>query len=190
MFCLKNVFFEQYLFNFYSMNIVLMGYMGSGKSLVGRDLATKMKLDYLDLDDYIEIQEKKSIRKIFDDQGEIYFRKKESLYLKEVLDTYENTVISLGGGTPCFAGNLETVANKENAKSIYLQTSLDELTKRLFAERSKRPLISHITTLNELKDFVRKHLFERSFYYNQADHRVITDQKNENQISEEIISFL
>ncbi|WP_024768733.1 shikimate kinase [Aquimarina macrocephali] len=172
------------------MNIVLMGYMGSGKSLVGKDLAAKMKLSYLDLDDFIEIQEKKSIRKIFDDQGEIYFRKKESLYLKEVLETYKNTIISLGGGTPCFAGNLEIVANNENAKSIYLQTSLDELTKRVFAERSKRPLISHVTTPNELKDFVRKHLFERSFYYNQADYKVITDQKSKDQISEEIKTFL
>ncbi|EZH73244.1 shikimate kinase [Aquimarina atlantica] len=172
------------------MNIVLMGYMGSGKSLVGRDLAAKIKLNYLDLDDFIENQEKKSIRKIFDDKGEIYFRKKESLYLKEVLETYKNTIISLGGGTPCFAGNLQTIANNENAKSIYLQTSLDELTKRLFAERDKRPLISHITTSDELKDFVRKHLFERSFYYNQADYKVITDQKSEDQISKEIKAFL
>ncbi len=172
------------------MNIVLMGYMGSGKSLVGRDLAAKMKLNYLDLDDFIENQEKKSIRKIFDDQGEIYFRKKESLYLKEVLETYKNTIISLGGGTPCFAGNLETITNNENAKSIYLQTSLEELTKRLFVERDKRPLISHIISSNELKDFVRKHLFERSFYYNQADYKVITDQKNEDQISKEIKAFL
>ncbi|PKV50068.1 shikimate kinase [Aquimarina sp. MAR_2010_214] len=172
------------------MNIVLIGYMGSGKSLIGRGLADKMKLNYLDLDDFIEIQEKKSIKKIFDDQGEIYFRKKESLYLKEVLDTYENTIISLGGGTPCFAGNLETVINKENTKSLYLQTSLEELTKRLFAERNKRPLISHIATSNELKDFVRKHLFERSFYYNQADYKVITDQKNKDQISEEVIALL
>jgi shikimate kinase len=172
------------------MNIVLIGYMGSGKSLVSKALATKMKLNYLDLDDYIEIQEKKTIRNIFDDHGEIYFRKKESLCLKEMLDTYKNTIISLGGGTPCFAGNLKTIANKENVKSIYLQTSLDELTKRLFAERNKRPLISHVATPSELKDFVRKHLFERSFYYNQADYKVVTDHKNEDQISEEIISFL
>lgn len=172
------------------MNIVLMGYMGSGKSLIGNDLADKMKLNYLDLDNYIEIQEKKSISDIFTDKSEIYFRKKESLYLKEVLNTYKNTVISLGGGTPCFAGNLEIVKQNENAKSIYLQTSLDELIKRLFKERSKRPLIAHIETPDELKDFIRKHLFERSFYYNQADYKVITDQKNVNQISEECMTLL
>ncbi|WP_103070311.1 shikimate kinase [Aquimarina sediminis] len=172
------------------MNIVLMGYMGSGKSLIGRDLASKLKLEYLDLDDYIENQEKKSIFKIFEEHGEIYFRKKETFYLKTVLDTFENTIISLGGGTPCFVGNLEAIKEKENAKSLYLHTSLDELTRRLFAERSKRPLISHLNTQEELKDFVRKHLFERSFYYNQADYKISTDQKDANQISEESIAAL
>ncbi|MEW7291310.1 shikimate kinase [Aquimarina sp. 2304DJ70-9] len=172
------------------MNIVLMGYMGSGKSLIGRDLAKKIKLDYLDLDDYIENQEKKSIENIFKDKGEIYFRKKESKYLNEVLNTYNDAVISLGGGTPCFAGNLEIIQEKENTKSIYLRTSLDELTKRLFKERAKRPLITHLSTEDELKDFIRKHVFERSFYYNQADYKIATDLKNADQITKEVISLL
>ncbi len=172
------------------MNIVLMGYMGSGKSLVGNHLAQKLKYVYLDLDHYIEIQENKSIKDIFREHGEIYFRKKESLYLKEVLDKYEDTILSLGGGTPCFSGNLELIKDHENSKNIYLHTSLNELTNRLFAERNKRPLIAHLDTTDDLKDFVRKHLFERSFYYNQADYKVSTDQKDTNQISEEIISLL
>ncbi len=172
------------------MNIVLMGYMGSGKSLVGRHLSEKMELKYLDLDDYIENQEKKTISKIFEDQGEIYFRKKESKYLDEVLNVFDNTIISLGGGTPCFAGNMETLQQNKNTKSIYLQTSLDELTERLFVERSKRPIIAHLTAKEELKDFIRKHIFERSFFYNQADHKIITDQKNADQIAEGIISLL
>ncbi|GAA4276368.1 shikimate kinase [Aquimarina mytili] len=172
------------------MNIVLMGYMGSGKSLIGSNLSKKMKMDYLDLDDYIENQEKKSIAKIFEDHGEIYFRKKESFYLNEVLNTYNDTIISLGGGTPCFAGNIEMIINKDHVKSIYLQTSLDELTNRLFAERSKRPLIAHLESLEDLKDFIRKHVFERSFYYNQADYKITTDQKQVDQITEEITSLL
>ncbi len=172
------------------MNIVLMGYMGSGKSLIGKGLSEKMKIQYIDLDHYIEIQEKKSIPKIFEEKGEIYFRKKESFYLEEVLDTYKDAVISLGGGTPCFTGNLEIVKKNKNIKSIYLQTSLQELTKRLFKERSKRPLIAHLQTSDELKDFIRKHLFERSFYYNQADYKIATDKKDANQIIEESISLL
>ncbi|GAA4274513.1 shikimate kinase [Aquimarina gracilis] len=172
------------------MNIVLMGYMGSGKSLIGNGLAKKMKLKYLDLDDYIEIQEKKSISDIFKEKGEIYFRKKESFYLKEVLERHKNCIISLGGGTPCFAGNLDIVKNNTNTQSIYLQTSLEELTKRLFEERNKRPLIAHLETQDELKDFIRKHLFERSFYYNQADYKVVTDKKDSDQVIEESCSLL
>ncbi|MEW7279103.1 shikimate kinase [Aquimarina sp. 2201CG1-2-11] len=172
------------------MNIVLIGYMGSGKSLIGNDLAKKIKFDYLDLDDFIEIQEEKSISEIFKDHGEIYFRKKESLYLNEVLKAKNSTVISLGGGTPCFGNNLEIVLKNENVKSVYLQTSLDELVNRLFKEKNKRPLISHTQATEELKDFIRKHLFERAFYYNQANYKVITDAKNADQISEEIIELL
>ncbi len=172
------------------MNIVLMGYMGSGKSLIGKELSKKMALEYLDLDDYIEIQEKKSISEIFEEKGEIYFRRKESVYLKEVLEHHKNRVISLGGGTPCFAGNLEIIQNSSSTKSIYLQTSLEELIKRLFKERNKRPLIQHLQTQDELKDFVRKHLFERSFYYNQADYKMVTDKKDSNQIVEESLALL
>ncbi|MBQ0737480.1 shikimate kinase [Aquimarina celericrescens] len=171
------------------MNIVLMGYMGSGKSLIGRELAKKINFKYLDLDDFIEVKEKKSIANIFKEKGEIYFRKKESQYLKEVLETYNKSIISLGGGTPCFADNLE-ILKQESITSIYLQTSLDELTKRLFEERSKRPLISHLQKKEDLKDFIRKHLFERSFYYNQGDLKVSTDAKNVNQVTEEILSLL
>jgi len=159
------------------MNIVLLGYMGCGKSSIGRELASELNLKYLDLDDYIVAQEKKEIRQIFEDRGEIYFRKKENQYLKEVLDSHSNTIISLGGGTPCFAGNLELINGYKNVKSVYLKTSLEELVNRLFVEREKRPLIAHIATQDDLKDFIRKHLFERSFYYNQAAYIISTDDK-------------
>ncbi len=172
------------------MILALIGYMGSGKSLIGSGLAKSLSYQYLDLDDYIEIQEKKSIKDIFQEKGEIYFRKKEALYLKEVLENQNNTIISLGGGTPCFSGNLELIKSTENTKSIYLQTSLEELTRRLFEEREKRPLIAHLNTVEDLKDFIRKHLFERSFYYNQSDYKVVTDQKNADQICDEINSLL
>ncbi|WP_109300458.1 shikimate kinase [Aquimarina sp. AU474] len=172
------------------MILVLIGYMGCGKSLIGNDLAAKVSYDYVDLDDYIENQEHKSIKDIFKNNGEIYFRKKETLYLNEVLNTLENAILSLGGGTPCFAGNLEIIKEHPKTKVVYLKTSLDELTKRLFNERNKRPLLAHLKTEFELKDFIRKHLFERSFYYNQADLNVSTDEKNVEQISEEIISSL
>ncbi|TPN85330.1 shikimate kinase [Aquimarina algicola] len=171
------------------MNIVLIGYMGSGKSLIGSALASILEFDYIDLDDYIENQEKKTISEIFDDKGEIYFRKQEHTYLKDVLQK-NDTVISLGGGTPCFAGNMDLIIEAEKVKSIYLQTSLEELTHRLLSERSKRPLIAHLTNEDDLKDFIRKHLFERSFYYNQSDIKVQTDQKTVETIVTEIRSKL
>ncbi|WP_298547468.1 shikimate kinase [uncultured Aquimarina sp.] len=172
------------------MNIILLGYMGCGKSSIGRDLADKLKMKCLDLDDYIESQEKKTISQIFEDNGEIYFRKKENQYLKEVLETKTNTIISLGGGTPCFAGNLEILKNSKNAKSVYLKTSLQELVNRLFKEKEKRPLIEHISSQDDLKDFIRKHLFERSFYYNQAEYIISTDDKTIEAIATEIQNTL
>ena len=172
------------------MNIVLMGYMGSGKSMIGRRLASKINFKYLDLDDYIEEKENKSVKEIFQDHGEIYFRKCESKYLREILDHNDDIILSLGGGTPCFSGNIEFITENQNTKGVYLQTSLDELTRRLFVERNKRPLIAHIDTQEELKDFIRKHLCERSFYYNQAKHKVNTDQKDADQIVDEIVTSL
>jgi len=172
------------------MNIIFIGYMGCGKSLIGNGLAQKKELAYIDLDTYIEFQEKKSISEIFKEKGEIYFRRQETFYLKEILSNNKNTIISLGGGTPCFAGNIDIIANSENTSSIYLQTSLEELTNRLFNERKKRPLIQHLNTLELLNDFIRKHLFERSFYYNQANFKIITDNKSVDQIIEECESLL
>lgn len=173
-----------------NMNIVLLGYMGSGKSLIGKKLSQSTGLDLLDLDTYIEQKEKKSISLIFSEKGEIYFRKKETFYLIELLKTSKNTIISLGGGTPCFGDNIKHITENNNSKSVYLQTSLDVLTDRLFNQREKRPLIKHIDDRVLLNDFIRKHLFERSFYYNQADYKVRTDGKTGEEISKEIKTML
>lgn len=172
------------------MNIILLGYMGCGKSSIAKALAGKLKMNNIDLDDYIENQEGKMITQIFADHGEIYFRKRENQYLKQLLETYTNHIISLGGGTPCFAGNMELLKDNDQNKSIYLKTSLEELVDRLFLEKEKRPLIAHIATKEDLKDFIRKHLFERSFYYNQAARIVSTDKKMVEEIVQEIESIL
>ncbi len=167
------------------MNIVLMGYMGCGKSSIGRGLAEKLELEYVDLDAYIEKQEKKSIKQIFETKGEIYFRKIETQYLQQLLETAQQTILSLGGGTPCFSGNIERI-KAAPVHSIYLKTSIEELVKRLYVEKEQRPLIAHIASEELLADFVRKHLFERSFYYSQAAHTVTTDQKTIATIVDEI----
>ncbi|WP_459212867.1 shikimate kinase [Aquimarina rhabdastrellae] len=172
------------------MNIVLIGYMGSGKSHISKALSQKINKSAIDLDDYIEAKEEKTIAEIFSTKGEIYFRKKESEYLKECLKTQENAIISLGGGTPCFGNNLAIIKDATNTITIYLNTTVGGLTKRLILEKSKRPLIAHLESETALEDFIRKHLFERSYYYNQADHNIKTDNKNIEEITEEIISLL
>ena len=83
------------------MKIVLIGYMGSGKSAVGKQLASKLQILFKDLDNEIEILEGNSISQIFSDKGEIYFRKKEREILTDILTTEKNLVLATGGGTPC-----------------------------------------------------------------------------------------
>lgn len=151
------------------MKIVLCGYMGSGKSQVGRLLASKLGLVFFDLDDQIEKNQQKSIKKIFSEKGEIFFRKKENEVLKELLNAPENFILSLGGGAPCYADNLEILKNNKEVRLIYLKVELNELTKRLFNEKEKRPLISGQESRESLNDFIRKHLFERQYYYLQSD---------------------
>ncbi|MGX1025055.1 shikimate kinase [Flavobacterium sp. CS20] len=148
--------------------IVLLGYMGCGKSSVGRYLSEKYKLEYCDLDAYIEKKERLSIKRIFDIKGEIYFRKIEHQYLKSILKQNQFDVVSLGGGTPCYADNMEMINAKKEITSIYLKVDLLTLTYRLFEQRQQRPLIAQIDDVNQLKDFIRKHLFEREYFYRQA----------------------
>ncbi|MCL4137402.1 UNVERIFIED_CONTAM: hypothetical protein GTU68_026081 [Idotea baltica] len=112
------------------MKIVLLGYMASGKSSIGKKLSKRLAMNFIDLDDYIIEKEKLSISEIFETKGEIYFRLIENRYLKEILQNNHNFILSLGGGTPCYANNMELI-NKENVTSIYLQGSVSTMVKRL-----------------------------------------------------------
>ncbi|MFK2820760.1 shikimate kinase [Flavobacteriaceae sp. LMIT009] len=169
------------------MVIVLMGYMASGKSTIGNFLAKKLDFEFLDLDDYIEIQEGLTVKQIFSDKGEIYFRKLETRYLIKLLETEENIVLALGGGTPCYGNNLESILKNGNTISVYLKASINSIIKRVEGEKSKRPLIAHLNTKEDIIEFIGKHLFERSQFYNQADFVVGTDNLEIDQIIEQII---
>lgn len=169
-----------------SMKIILVGYMGSGKSSVGKLIAQKLSLPFLDLDEEIKNEENKEIHEIFRTSGEIYFRKKESEVLKNLLSSSESFVLSLGGGTPCYGKNLQLMKDEEKTILVYLKTSLETLVKRLMREKDVRPLISHLTTKASLEDFIRKHLFERTFYYNQSDLVLGTDGKTVGEVADEI----
>ena len=108
-----------------------MGYMASGKSTIGNFLAKKLDFEFLDLDDYIEIQEGLTVKQIFSDKGEIYFRKLETRYLTKLLETEENIVLALGGGTPCYGNNLESILKNGNTISVYLKASINSIIKRV-----------------------------------------------------------
>ncbi|MBC3759224.1 shikimate kinase [Hyunsoonleella sp. SJ7] len=172
------------------MIIVLLGYMGSGKSSVGRILAEKLNYNLIDLDDFIEEKEGISVSEIFKTKGEVYFRKKETEYLKDLLKLEENTILSLGGGTPCYANNMDAILNAENATSIYLKGSLPFLSQKLFKKKAKRPLIAHVESEELMTEFIGKHLFERSQFYSKAEIHIVTDYKEKIEIVEDIILAL
>lgn len=166
------------------MKIVLVGYMGSGKSTIGRLVADTMDLEFLDLDKCLETALNMPIPKIFQTKGELYFRKQEHYFLKEVLSRKEKLILATGGGTPCYSGNLDTMLQLAD-HVFYLKVSLPELVRRLSMEKEDRPLIRDIAN-EDLAEFIGKHLFERNVFYNRATHTIQCDQKSPQDIAEEI----
>jgi len=170
------------------MKIVLLGYMASGKSSIGKRLSKKLSMRFLDLDDYIIEQEKMSVSKIFELKGEVYFRLIEHKYLKEILAKDEKFILALGGGTPCYANNMEEI-NKGNTLSIYLQGSTATMIERLIRKKSKRPLIAYLGD-DKIPEFVAKHLFERRPFYEQAKKTIKIDDKSKKEVAKELVTFL
>jgi len=168
--------------------IVLLGYMGCGKSTIAQNLSKITNIPFLDLDTCIEKRANLSVNEIFSKHGEIYFRKLEHEMFLELLQSSENTIIGLGGGTPCYANNHLLLQN-ENLVSIYLKASIDTLYNRLVYNKSKRPLIANMDE-EEMKEFIAKHLFDRSFYYNHAQHKVSVDNKSVEETVEDILAIL
>lgn len=162
--------------------------MGTGKSSIGQLLAKKLAIKHVDLDELIQKSTQKNISDLFKDEGEIYFRKIESEILRTTLDQNIAMVISLGGGTPCYANNHELL-KAEGVSSIFLKTSVDVLIERLQHKKQNRPLIAHLTD-EQLKEYINKHLFDRSYYYYQSKHIVTTDHKSKEAIALEILNLL
>ena len=169
------------------MKVVLIGYMGSGKTTVGRLLAEEIKVEFIDLDDYIETRLNEKITDLFATKGELYFRKKESELLNELLDDKRNLVIALGGGTPCYGVNMNTILQKTDLV-FYIKLSIASLIERLHKEKEHRPLIAHLKD-EDLPEFIGKHLFERSVYYSRANYTVTGDHKDSELVKEEILGL-
>ena len=170
------------------MKIVLLGYMASGKSSIGKRLSKKLSMRFLDLDDYIVEKEKMSISKIFQIKGEVYFRLIEHKYLKEIIENDENFILALGGGTPCYANNMDEI-NKNDTLSIYLQGSTATMIERLIRKKSKRPLIASLGDY-KIPEFVAKHLFERRPFYEQAKKTIKIDDKTKKEVAKELANLL
>jgi len=158
------------------VKIVLVGYMGSGKSSIGKILAKNLGHEFIDLDDYIESCEEMKIKDIFQLKGEVYFRKKEFGYLNEILESKSNLVLSTGGGTPCYGENMNAIL-ETTPNVFYLNVSINGLIQRLLPEKEHRPLIANIPN-EELPEFIGKHLFERSYFYAKAHHTIHCDKKS------------
>ena len=162
-----------------------MGYMGSGKTLVSKELSVLNNFKIFDLDTEISKQKNRSITEIFKEKGEIFFRKTEKEVLEKILSTEKNIILSLGGGTPCYYNNIDSI--NEKTISVFLKTNVKTLAQRLSSEKDKRPLIQNISN-EDLPEFIAKHLFERNPFYNQAKITINTDNLSAREIAEEILT--
>ena len=147
----------------------MIGYMGAGKTTLGKILARSLNLEFIDLDWYIENRFHQSVNQLFATRGEEGFRKIEQNMLHEVAE-FEDVVISAGGGTPCFFDNMEYM--NQQGVTVYLKATPETLRTHLRMGKQKRPLIAQKND-KELDAFIRESLDKRESYYNQA--RLIFD---------------
>ncbi len=146
--------------------IILLGYMGAGKTTVGRQLAKAVGLQFYDLDWYIELRYHKRVADIFAASGEEGFRDLEYRMLHEVAE-FEDVVLSCGGGTPCFFDNMAYMNSM--AETVYLKADPEVLAMHLRMGKVERPLIKGKSP-EELEEYIRHSLAEREPYYRQAKH--------------------
>src|SRR6478735_4401289 len=163
---IRQLIFEKIICN---MRIFLIGFMGSGKSHWGTQLAEQLKTPFIDLDEQIVKLEGKSIADVFAEKGEEFFRVREKELLEELIDKNPSMVISVGGGTPCFFNNIDLM--KRKGCVVWLNTHVDVLLKRLIKEKEKRPLLKDIPD-EDLKAYIIRKINERRMYYEQAQVRI------------------
>lgn len=146
------------------MKVFLIGFMGSGKTTIGKKLANYLKYDFIDLDKLIESKAGMSIVDYFELHGEQAFRELEQDVLQKT-EFPENVIIATGGGAPCFSNNISWM--NENGLVAYLSLPAKALASRLEHSKTDRPLIRHLKG-EELIDFISKKLAEREVFYNQS----------------------
>ena len=153
------------------VRIIVVGYMGSGKTTVGKALSKDLGIPFYDLDWYIESRMRKTVAQIFAERGEEGFRKIEHNMLHEVAE-FENVIISCGGGTPCFFDNMDYMNGQ--GETVYLQASPDVLYNHLKMGKTERPLLKNKTP-EEMQVFIAEQLEKREPYYSKAKHTLNVD---------------
>ena len=151
--------------------IILIGYMGAGKTTVGKALAKVLGLPFYDLDWYIETRMRRTVKQIFDEAGEEGFRRIEHNILHEVAE-FENVVVSCGGGTPCFYDNIDYM--NAQAQVVYLKASPEVLHEHLKMGRAVRPLLLNKTP-EEVEKFIVEQLAHREQFYQKAQYTFNVD---------------
>ncbi len=157
--------------------------MGAGKTTLGKALAKRLSISFIDLDWYIEERYHKTISELFQQYGEAGFRDIERKMLHEVAQ-FENVVISTGGGAPCFFDNMEFM--NQQGKTVFLDVHTDVLFNRLRVARQQRPILQNKSD-EELKEFIDEALAKRLSFYQQATHVFCADElENRSQISQSV----
>ncbi len=167
--------------------IFIIGYMGSGKSTLGRNVAKMAEVEFIDLDNYIEQRFHSTVRQIFAEKGEEGFRKIERSMLHEVAE-FENVLVACGGGTPCHFDNMDYMNSM--GTTVLLETTLGKLHTRLLRGRHKRPLIADKGD-DELLEFIKAGLAARMPYYSKAICRFAGDLlEAESEVTESAERFI
>ena len=169
------------------MKVILIGYMGSGKSVIAKRLAELLDFRFIDTDEWIEARSCKTIPQIFSEEGEASFRTKEKECLEFLVDQ-EDIVLATGGGMPCFNQSIDLML--ELGETIYLKATVDTLVARLWQGRSGRPILKDFKHKDELQDFISDHLSNRISFYERAKYIVQVDDKSVEQIAQEIKSLV
>lgn len=146
--------------------IIIIGYMGAGKTTVGKALSAETGLPFYDLDWYIESRMHKTIKQLFDERGEEGFRQVERNMLHEVAE-FDNVIISCGGGTPCFFDNMEYM--NRQGDTLYLKATPEVLYGHLRMGKTVRPLLLNKSP-EEVQAFIREQLASREPFYEKARH--------------------
>jgi shikimate kinase len=166
--------------------IILVGFMGCGKSSIARKIGKKLSMEVVDIDMEIEKESGETITQIFESKGETHFRQLETAFLNK--HDLQNKIVATGGGMPCFNDNIEKL--KTLGTVIYLKTSPKETLRRLTKSKHKRPLLSKFSNERDLLKYIEETILVREYFYKQANLIISADDESKEVIVERILKSL